>query len=279
MRAPISLDQLRHVNPWTLATNIFVAWMIGAVVVGGSVGAVLGAIVARVAVAKRERAHRAADPFAVAADEAVARFADARPGHRYYVRWKIRLDPVYRAICNELPDRVELVELGCGLGILPLLVVSLGSHRHVTGVDWDEPKVEAAKKASRGLPITIERGDVRTWEPPPCDAIAIVDVLHYFDAEVQKQILERAVRALREGGTLFVREGESGDKGSAWTRVVERLAVAFRWNKSDERPRFRAIDEIVRELTALGLTCEVVPVSGPLHPGNVLVRATRASAT
>lgn len=277
VRAPISLEQLRHVNPWTLATNIFVAWMIGAVVVGGSIGAVLGAIVARVAAAKRDRAHRAGDPFAVAAEEAVARFADARPGHRHYVRWKIRLDPVYRAICDELPDRVELVELGCGLGILPLLVVSLGSHRRVTGIDWDEPKVEAAKKAARGLPITIERADVRTYEPPPCDAIAIVDVLHYFDAEVQRGILERAVRALRPGGTLFVREGESGTKGSAWTRAIERLAVAFRWNKSDARPRFRAIDEIVRELTTLGLTCEVVPVAGPFHPGNVLMRATRAS--
>jgi uncharacterized protein (DUF2062 family)/2-polyprenyl-3-methyl-5-hydroxy-6-metoxy-1,4-benzoquinol methylase len=274
--ARIALDQLKKVNPWTLAGNVFVAWLIGAVIVGGAIGVVLGAIVARIALARERRRDHAADPFAVAAEETVARFADAKPGHRHYVRWKIRLDPVYRAICGELPDRVELVELGCGLGILPLLVVSLGSHRRAHGIDWDEPKIAAAKKAAKGLPITIERADVRTFDPPACDAIAIVDVLHYFDEGVQKGILERAVKALRAKGTLFVREGESGSKGSAWTRFVERMAVAMKWNRSDARPRFRAIDDIVRDLEALGLRCEVVPVAGRFHPGNVLVRATRA---
>lgn len=273
--ARIALNDLRHVNPWTLAGNVVAAWLVGAVIVGGAIGAVLGAIVARIAARKRERARHAADPFAAATEETVARFASAKPAHRHYVRWKIRLDPVYRAICGELPDRVELVELGCGLGILPLLVASLGSHRRVTAIDWDEPKIEAAKKAAKGLPITLERADVRSYEPPPCDAIAIVDVLHYFDAEVQRVMLSRASQALRPGGTMFVRE--SGDDASAWTRLAERIAVAVGWNRSDKRPRFRSIHDIVHDLEALGLSCAVVPVAGPLHPGNVLVRATRAS--
>jgi uncharacterized protein (DUF2062 family) len=275
--APLAIEELRRVAPWKLAADVFGAWMLGAVFVGGAIGVVLGAIVARIAAARQARAHRAADPFEQAAHETVARFATAKPGHRHYVRWKIRLDPVYRAICDGLPDRLELVELGCGLGILPLLVVSLGSHRRVTAIDWDEPKVAAAQKATVGLPITIERGDVRTWTPPPCDAIAIVDVLHYFDADVQRAILERATKVLRPGGTLFIREGEAGKQGSAWTRMVEAMAVTLRWNRSDNRPNFRAIDDIVRDLSALGLSCEVVPVAGKLHPGNVLVRATRAS--
>lgn len=273
--APLSIEALRHVDPWKLAGDIFFSWLIGAVVVGGAIGIVLGAIVARIAIAKRNRQERLRDPYEQAVAETVARFADAKPGHRHYVRFKIRLDPVYRAICDGLPDRVELVELGCGLGILPILVASLGSHRRVTGIDWDEPKVAAAQKAVKGLPITIERADVREYVPPGCDALAIVDVLHYFDAGVQRAILERAVAAIRPGGTLFVREGESGKQGSAWTRFVERMAVAVRWNRSDERPQFRAIDAIVEDLRALGLECEVVPVAGPFHPGNVLVRATR----
>lgn len=275
--APLAIAELRKVEPWMLAGNIFLAWLVGAVLVGGAIGAVLGAVVARIAQARRARRARAADPFEQAAHETVARFAAEKPGFRHYVRFKIRLDPVYRAICDGLPDRLELVELGCGLGILPLLVVSLGSHRRVTGIDVDEPKVAAAQRVSVGLPIAIERADIRTFEPPPCDAIAIVDVLHYFDAEVQRTILERAARALRPGGTLFVREGETGDKGSAWTRLVETLAVAFKWNRSEQRPSFRAIDEIVAELSGLGLSCEVVPVAGRFHPGNVLVRATRAT--
>lgn len=275
--APLAVAELRAVEPWKLAGHVFGAWMLGAVLVGGAIGAALGAVVARIAALKQARRERAADPFEQAAHETVARFAAEKPGHRHYVRFKIRLDPVYRAICDGLPDRLELVELGCGLGILPLLVVSLGSHRRVTAIDWDAPKVEAAQRVSAGLPIHIERADVRSYEPPPCDALAIVDVLHYFDADVQRAILARAARALRPGGTLFIREGEAGKGGSAWTRMVEALAVAVRWNRSDQRPRFRAIEDLVRDLSELGLTCEVVPVAGRFHPGNVLVRATRAS--
>ncbi len=273
--APLAIDALRKVEPWKLAGDLFASWLIGAFVVGGAIGVVLGAIVARVALAKQRSKERMRDPYEQAVVETVARFRDARPGFRHYVRFKIRLDPVYRAICAELPDRVELVELGCGLGILPILVASLGSHRKVTGIDWDEPKVAAAQHAVKGLPITIERADVRTYEPPQCDALAIVDVLHYFDESVQRDILKRAVAALRPGGTLFIREGESGNKGSAWTRFVERLAVTLGWNRSDARPEFRAIDAIVADLRGHGLECEVVPVAGKFHPGNVLVRATR----
>jgi len=272
--APLTPEALRHVSPWTLAGNVFSAWVAGAPIVGGLIGVVLGLVVAQTA---SRAARKSTDPFEQAARETVERFAHASRYHRHYVPWKIRLDPVYRAICAELPDRVEVVELGCGLGILPLLLVALGAHRRVHGIDWDEAKVRDAQRACEGLPITIERADVRTWEPPPCDALAIVDVLHYFDVATQDAILERAAQALRPSGTLFVREGEAGNGGSRWTRTVESWAVAIGWNRSAQRPKFRPIADIVATLERSGLTCEVAPVAGKLHPGNVLVRATRPS--
>lgn len=293
--APMTAEALRHVQPWTLAGNVFAAWVVGAPLVGGLIGVVLGALVAFVALEKRALARREptqegapADPssheaFERAAAETVARFAQASRYHRHYVPWKIRLDPVYRAICAELTDAerpgagLELVELGCGLGILPLLVVALGDRRSAHGIDWDEAKVADAQRACAGLPITIERADVREFAPPACDALAIIDVLHYFDAETQDRILERAAAAVRPGGLLFVREGEAGRDGSWWTRAVERFAVAIGWNRSAARPRFRPIAEIVAALERHGLTCKVRPVAGKLHPGNVLVRATRPS--
>lgn len=270
--APLTPEALRHVQPWTLAGQVFLSWVIGAPVVGGAIGVVLGLLVAQIAGARRVE-----DAFDRAARDTVARFSHASRYHRHYVPWKIRLDPVYRAICAELPEKVELVELGCGLGILPLLAVALGPERRVHGIDWDEAKVRDAQRACEGLPIAIERADVRVFEPPSCDALAIVDVLHYFDSPTQDAILARAAAALRPGGTLFVREGEAGRDGSGWTRAVERMAVAIGWNRSAARPKFRPIGEIVQSLEAHGLTCTVTPVAGKLHPGNVLVRATRPS--
>lgn len=271
--AAMHAGALRGASPWKLAGDVFVAWVVGAPFVGGAIGVVIGALVYGAA---RRRSEQKDDPFARAAEETFARFAREKPWIRHYVRWKIRLDPVYRAITAQLPDRVYLVELGTGLGILPIIATLLGSHRRALGVDWDEPKLAAARNAAGELPIVIERADVRTYEPPPCDAIAIVDVLHYFDEATQRAVLARAVKALATGGVLFVRDGEGGREGSAWTRAIERLAVRLGWNRSDDRPRFRPISALVADLEGLGMSCTIERTAGPLHPGNVLVRAVKS---
>jgi hypothetical protein len=250
--------------------------MVGAPVVGGAIGVAIGAVVHRAARARQRAARRAADPFEIAAADVRARFRDAKIAIRQYVTWKLRLDPVYRAIAAELPDRAEIVDLGAGLGLLGMLLALLGGHRRVRGVDRDRAKIEAGRRAARGLPVDLEVYDVRTWKIAPCDVVTIVDVLHYFDAEAQREVLARAAAALRPGGTILVREGDGGRGGSRWTRAIEGIAVRLGWNRSDGAPVWRGIDELRADLEALGLEVETVPVAGPLHPGNVLLRARSA---
>jgi hypothetical protein len=156
------------------------------------------------------------------------------------------------------------------MGILPILVTLLGAHRRAAGVEWDEEKARAGMAAAKDLPIEITRGDLRTFAIPACDVVTLIDVLHYFPVEEQRAVLERAAAAAR---MILVRESApTADAGS--TRLIERIAVAIGWNKSAARPNFRPIASIVEDLEKLGMRCEVVPVAGPLHPGNVLIRAT-----
>lgn len=264
---------LRDAHPWTMARDLFLAWVVGAPVVGGAIGVVLGLVVARVA----RKTPRTDDPFAVVAQSIVARFPETPRWARHYVRWKVRLDPVYRSITAELPERCEIVEIGCGLGIFPLLCAELSAHRRIVAMDRDGAKIALARVACAGLPIELEEADVRTWAPPPCDVLLVVDVLHYFDDETQAAILRRAADALRPNGTLFVREGEGAARSSAWTRMLERIAVAVRWNRSDARPNFRPIAALEADLRLLGFETERIPTAGRFHPGNVLLRATRPS--
>ncbi|MEO7097166.1 MAG: DUF2062 domain-containing protein, partial [Polyangiales bacterium] len=179
---PMTLEGLRGASPWTLAGTVFYSWLAGAPIVGGAIGAVLGSAV-YLAVRARDRARhaRAGDPFAFAEQELRARFAQAPTSIRQYVYWKVRLDPVYRALAAALPDAIEIVDLGCGLGVGSILLALLGTRRRLVGVDRDARKLAHGRVAAAGLPITLEEGDVRTFAPPPCDAILLVDVLHYFD--------------------------------------------------------------------------------------------------
>lgn len=278
--APVHLgvEEARKLEPWALAraaSGLFLDWVIGAPVVGLAIGLVIGGLVYAAA---RRREARAGDPFEIAAAEVAARFSSARPGVRHYVRWKMRLDPVYRAILTDLPDRVRLLDLGGGLGLLAQLAVALGTQRSARVVEWDERKVEAGARAARGLAITFERADVRALEAGHFqghDVIAIVDVLHYFDPETQRALLTRAARGLAPAGTLLVRDGDLDQRGARLTRAVERLAVAIGWNRSAERPEFGSMRALAAHLEAEGLTVELSSTAGPLHPGNVLLRARR----
>ena len=276
----VTLEALRTVAPWKLAKTVFLSWLAGAPFVGGAIGVVLGGAVYLAARARdRSKRARAGDPFAFAELELRARFRDAHApmSIRQYVRWKVRLDPVYRALAARLPDAIEIVDLGCGLGLGAILLSLLGTRRRILGVDRDEKKLALARGAAQGLPITLEEGDVRTFSPPPCDAILLVDVLHYFDDATQRSILAAAASALRPGGVVLVREGDRERSGAWFTAAIERIAVAVGWNRSDARPVFRSLDALRTDLAKTGLVVSVVPVAGPLHPGNVLLCGEKPS--
>jgi SAM-dependent methyltransferase len=276
---PLSLEALRHAVPWKLAGAVFASWLAGAPIVGGAIGAVLGGAVYLAARARDRAKHaRAGDPFAFAELELRARFRAAPTSIRQYVRWKVKLDPVYRALALALPDAVEIVDLGCGLAISGILLSLLGTRRRVVGIDRDAKKLGLARAAAVGLPITLDEGDVRTFTPPPCDAVLLVDVLHYFDDDTQRAILRTAADALRPGGVLLVREGDREGRGVWLTTAFERIAVAVGWNRSDARPVFRSLDALRADLAATGLTVRTVPLAGPLHPGNVLLRGEKPAA-
>jgi SAM-dependent methyltransferase len=268
----VSIEALRGSSPWHIARSLFVDWMAGAPFVGGAIGVVLGSIVGGIAWARRARQ----DPFRPVLRAVSARYTHAPMSMRQYAWWKVRLDPVYRAVAAALEGKREIVDLGTGMGILPLVLVTKDPGAHVVGIDHDAGKIHAARCATEGLPIDLVVGDVRSHTLDACEAVTLIDVLHYFDVDDQKTIVDRAFEALRPGGVLLVREGETGERGSRWTRMIERIAIASRWNRG-KAPTWRSIDGLRLQLEGLGAKVDVTPVAGTLHPGNVLVRARKKS--
>jgi len=260
-----------------LAGRFFVDWLAGGVLVGAAIGVPLAAVVWAIA---RARRRAAADPVHAAIVAASRRYRAAPRPMRFYAWFKYRLDPCYRAIAPLVPDGAFLVDLGTGLGMLPLVTSLLPGERRALGIDWDGDKLAAGRRAAEGLPgITLMEGDVRTVEIPRCDVITLVDVLHYYEPEAQRALLARCAAALGEGGRLLIREGDGGRRGGArFTRSVEGAAVRVGWNRGEGKTRFRPVDELQREVEALGFTVERRAVAGRLHPGNVLLHAIRGSA-
>lgn len=224
----------------------------------------------------RESAARrgAPDPIDRALEAAAARYAGLPPRFRWNAWLKYRMDPCYRAIARQIGEDSFTVDLGTGLGMLPVLLGEIGGGRRALGVDWDREKVRCGFHASRGLPgVELVEGDLQTFALPACDVITLVDVLHYYEASGQVEILRRCRAALGPGGRLFIREGDGARPGGARvTRVVERWATRMGWNRGPG-VRFRPIAELCAALVELGFRVDEDEMSGRFHPGNVLLVA------
>jgi uncharacterized protein (DUF2062 family)/2-polyprenyl-3-methyl-5-hydroxy-6-metoxy-1,4-benzoquinol methylase len=279
----VDANSLSYAAPWRAGADVFVAWLVGAPIVGGLFGITLGVAVFATSRIRSARARAAMMTDRSAADAAFAQaqarvragFHAAPPGVRHYVAWKMRLDPAYRIVQRGIGPDSHVVELGTGLGLLPMLLVLTDPTRRVTAVDWDARKIAYGREAAKGLPCALDVADLCQFMPPACDAIVLLDVLHYFELEDQRAILARAIAALPPGGLIFVREADRGSSAGSLTRALEKIAIAWGWNRGARPPRFRPIADIVADLKLLGVTTTSARASSSIHPGNAMIVGTK----
>ncbi len=216
--------------------------------------------------------------------ELIRRVAEryTRVGSRMYARGKLGSDPIARQLVELGRERSlgEVVDVGCGRGQTGILLLEAKVASRVLGVDWDEAKLEEGREAahSRGeafdeLPMSFEKGDVRSFEPPTCDTLLLVDVLHYLTDKQQLEVLERCACAARE--RMVVRELDP-DRGwrSATTKVQEAVTTFFGYNVG-ERVRVLPIKVLSEPLERAGFSVRVEPSWGSTPFSNVMLVATR----
>ncbi len=256
----LDLASLRDARALDLAAST----LLGSVVLGAILGVTGGSAVAWLA---RRKAPRDALDAAIA--RTLSRYRGAPRGERYYVRWKLRLDPVLRELAT-LGDLGDVVDAGAGRGQLGACLLELGQVRSLAGFDHDPHKVALASAALPEASFRVE--STETYAFPEADTILFIDVLHYLDPEAQDHVLARAVSSLRRGGRLLVREIEDTGRGGALTRWFERLGLALGINRG-ESIAFRPLSQIVTVLERLGLECERRDASSGTPLSNALVIA------
>ena len=123
--------------------------------------------------------------------------------------------------------RGDLLDVGCGPGLLAHLLRRAGFEGSYTGLDPDPRKVDRARRWLGGDPRTrFEAAGVEDASRGAYLQVAVVDVLYLIPRAARRSFLERAIAALRPGGTLVVL---TSGGGPAWKRELdrfqERLAV------------------------------------------------------
>lgn len=270
----LSVEQIAEQGP----RRFFAALVLGSIVQGAALGALLGALT--YVILRRRRRALAPDPIELAIDEVAKRYAAGRRATYHYVRSKLRTDPVARAVAERAPAGGRVLDIGCGRGQTAILLAVLDPSRTLRGLDWDAAKIGDATEAAAGLSATFEQGDFREADLPAssADTILLLDVLHYLPRDTQDAVLERACRAIRPGGVLLLREMDDARGWRSWaTRTEERVFTALRFNRG-ERLVFRPAAELVAICEREGLVVTVEPMWGSTPFANVLIEARRPSA-
>ena len=182
------------------------------------------------------------------------------PVLEWYMRVKVRLEKYYLPFHQILPKNGSILDLGCGYGFLCYMLQFLSEERTITGVDYDEEKIEVASNGYlRTSRLNFHTADVTTFPLEKYDGIVISDVLHYLPYEAQERLLIRAIDALNGGGILLVREGNADlKKRHRGTELTELFSVKIlKFNKSVTALNFLSGESIRRIANDKGMTVEV----------------------
>lgn len=208
--------------------------------------------------------------------EAARRIAARYPTRwiRGYAYWKIRIDPVYGAVAAILRGRNEpVVDVGCGIGILPFYLREQGFDAPIAGFDFDDRKIVAATAAAtryRELDFVVASAGAPL---PAGHNIVILDVLQYVDKQSRLRILNDAARAAPPGGVVIIR---AGVRDRSWRHAVtvaaDRFATIVRWMRG-ERLDFPTRDEIIAPFE--GFDVDVTPMWGWTPFNNYLFGLTK----
>ena len=196
--------------------------------------------------------------------------------HRDYARGKLRFDPAYAEVATLLGDSdADLLDIGCGLGLLGFYLRERGFRGAYHGVDFDAAKIAQARQVARHYPnLRFEAGDANAL-PAFHGHVALLDVLHYLPCAEQTSLLHAAATRVAPGALLIVRN-VLRDRGWRFcaTVVEEKLLYASRWMRSPAL-HFPRRDEVEEPLHAAGLSVEVRPLWGATPFNSFVIVARR----
>ena len=114
-----------------------------------------------------------------------------------------------RAIAAKFPwrDHGSVIDIGCAEGAVPVAIAH--AHAHLTGGGFDLPPIEPlfdAHVARAGLTdrLRFTPGDFFADPLPSADVLIMGHILHDWDLDEKRTLLQKAYAALPDGGALIV---------------------------------------------------------------------------
>ena len=201
--------------------------------------------------------------------------------HRNYVKSKLRTDPLYDGVFEELKgESLPLLDLGCGVGLLAFYLRERGLEFPILGTDYDARKIDEAigmakEHYGNGASLEFKEADAREGIPDFAGNVTILDILQFFTPEEQDLLLSNAAGCVAPGGKLVIR---STLRKKGWrfrvTQVGDLVAKATLWMKAAPT-HYPTEESICESLAKAGLRGDCRPLWGKMPFSNYLLTFQR----
>lgn len=168
---------------------------------------------------------------------------------RHYARSKLRNDPVFAA-AYELLGRSNnaLLDLGCGVGLLPFYLRERGVTQPIIGIDIDARKVARARETAQAGAYSdlsfVEQNAAATLSRFDGD-VAVFDLLHYLSPARQTTLLRELAASVAAGGVLLLRDCPQTRSLRFWMTYAGELfaqTISWNWNAALHFPTAESIE-------------------------------------
>lgn len=233
-------------------------------------------------------------------DQATNRFRASGRFAWHYARGKLSGDCIFRELLRQgiFPAQGRFLDLGCGQGSLFswLLAARELYEQDVWPADWApapqplslrgvelmQKDVDRAAQAfgANHPAVSIVQGDMCKTDFGQVDVVTILDALHYFDHDGQRDVLGRIHAALPLGGVFVTRIGDAAAGLPYHLCNLTDHVVTFMRGHRLPRLYCRPLTEWVALLEEIGFEVEPMKMSEGRPFANVMlvcrVPATRA---
>lgn len=190
------------------------------------------------------------------------------PVLEWYVKIKMNFEKNYQLFHDLIPLKAQIIDLGCGYGMLDYMLTFLSKERRVLGLDYDEDKIMVAQNSSARKQLESGRvafisADLNQWSYQDADVFILADVLHYMPIHEQEYVMKQAAEHLNEDGMLIIRDADTqmskkhiGTQFSEWQSTK-----VFKFNKTKDNSKklyFGTATERISYMESLGLQVELI---------------------
>ena len=169
-------------------------------------------------------------------------------------------EAVFERLCG---SSLPILDLGCGIGILPYYLRQRGLQSRMIGVDWDAGRIAVAQQVAQDYDqnLSFIHQDART--PIQFQGhVVMLDLLHYINDDDQRQLLDTVAASIAPGGVAVIREcPRDSSNRFKLTSVVEYFLRAVRWQKVSTI-NFPTRETIAKPFRTRGFTEEILPMWG-----------------